>query len=68
MAAKRANIKDIILSEENKKDIDEIKENYIKGLTFHYVRNIKEVLDFALLNEKDRTPHTIIEIIIGKYR
>lgn len=52
LAAKRANIKDIILSEENKKDIDEIKENYIKGLTFHYVRNIKEVLDFALLNEK----------------
>ena len=41
LAAKRANIKDIILSEENKKDIDEIKENYIKGLTFHYVRNIK---------------------------
>ena len=37
LAAKRANIKDIILSEENKKDIDEIKENYIKGLTFHYV-------------------------------
>ena len=35
LAAKRANIKDIILSEENKKDIDEIKENYIKGLTFH---------------------------------
>ena len=56
LAAKRANIKDIILSEENKKDIDEIKENYIKGLTFHYVRNIKEVLDFALLNEKVEHP------------
>lgn len=52
LAAKRANIKDIILSEENKKDIDEIKESYIKGVTFHYVRNIKEVLDFALLKEK----------------
>ena len=56
LAAKRANIKDIILSEENKKDIDEIKENYIKGLTCHYVRNIKEVLDFALLNEKVEHP------------
>ena len=56
LAAKRANIKDIILSEENKKDIDEIKENYIKGLTFHYVRNIKEVLDFAFLNEKVEHP------------
>ena len=56
LAAKRANIKDIILSKENKKDIDEIKENYIKGLTFHYVRNIKEVLDFALLNEKVEHP------------
>lgn len=56
LAAKCANIKDIILSEENKKDIDEIKENYIKGLTFHYVRNIKEVLDFALLNEKVEHP------------
>ncbi|WP_455498515.1 endopeptidase La [Coprobacter sp.] len=52
LAAKRANIKDIILSEENKKDIDEIKDSYIKGVTFHYVRNIKEVLDFALLKEK----------------
>ena len=56
LAAKRANIKGIILSEGNKKDIDEIKENYIKGLTFHYVRNIKEVLDFALLNEKVEHP------------
>ncbi|WP_462345824.1 endopeptidase La [Coprobacter fastidiosus] len=56
LAAKRANIKDIILSEENKKDIEEIKENYIKGLTFHYVQNIKEVLDFALLNEKVEHP------------
>lgn len=56
LVAKRANIKDIILSEENKKDIEEIKENYIKGLTFHYVQNIKEVLDFALLNEKVEHP------------
>lgn len=52
LAAKRANIKDIILSEENKKDIEEIKDTYIKGVTFHYVKDIKEVLDFALMKEK----------------
>ena len=56
LAAKRANIKDIILSVENKKDIDEIKEEYLKGLTFHYVRDIREVLDFALLKEKVKHP------------
>lgn len=52
LAAKRAGIKEIILCHENKKDIDEIKETYIKGLKFHYVENIKEVLEFALLQEK----------------
>lgn len=49
LAAKRAGIKDLVLCVDNKKDIDEIKEEYLTGLTFHYVRNIKEVLDFALL-------------------
>jgi len=52
LAAKRAGIKDIILCCENKKDIDEIKDTYVKGLRFHYVDDIKEVLDFALLKEK----------------
>lgn len=56
LAAKRANIKDIILSSENKKDIEEIKESYLKGLTFHYVKDIQEVLDIALLNEKITHP------------
>lgn len=56
LAAKRANIKDIILSIENKKDIEEIKEPYLKGLTFHYVRDIKEVLDFAMLDEQVKHP------------
>ena len=56
LAAKRANIKDIILSIENKKDIEEIRESYLKGLTFHYVRDIKEVLDFALLDEQVKHP------------
>jgi len=49
LAAKRAGITDIILCAENEKDIDEIKPVYLKGLTFHYVKDIMEVIDFALL-------------------
>ena len=45
LAAKRAGVKTIIISEENKKDIDDIKEIYIKGLTFVYVKDIKDVID-----------------------
>lgn len=52
LAAKRAGITDIILCQENKKDIDEIKPDYLEGLTFHYVNKISEVIDFALLDEK----------------
>ncbi len=52
LAAKRAGIKDIILCEENRKNIEEIQEVYLKGLTFHYVTDIKEVLDLALTEEK----------------
>ena len=52
LAAKRAGIKDIILCKDNRKDIEEINEIYLKGLTFHYVNTIKEVLDIALLPEK----------------
>jgi len=52
LAAKRANIKEIILSKSNQKDINEIKEDYIKDLKFHYVTDMKEVIDMALLSEK----------------
>lgn len=52
LAAKRAGIKDIILCDENRKDIEEIPETYLKGLTFHYVENIREVLKIALLQDK----------------
>lgn len=52
LAAKRAGITDIILCKENKKDIDEIKDLYLAGLKFHYVNTIKDVIDFALLDEK----------------
>ena len=52
LAAKRAGITDIILCRDNKKDIDEINDIYLKGLTFHFVNSIKEVIDFALLPDK----------------
>ncbi len=52
LAAKRAGINTIILSKNNKKDIDEIPQIYLKGMSFKYVDSIKEVLDFALLDEK----------------
>jgi ATP-dependent Lon protease len=52
LAAKRAGIQEIILCYKNKKDIDEIKEDYIKGLTIHYVKTVDEVLEIALLKEK----------------
>jgi ATP-dependent Lon protease len=48
LAAKRANIKEIILCERNRRDIEEITADYVKGLTFHYVKNMREVLDLAL--------------------
>ncbi|MDE6577110.1 MAG: endopeptidase La, partial [Muribaculaceae bacterium] len=51
LAAKRAGIKDIIISKENKKDIDEINGRYLKGLTFHFVDTVEEVLEYALLPE-----------------
>lgn len=49
LAAKRAGIKEIILCSQNRKDIDDIKKEYLKGLKFHYVDQIKEVLEVALL-------------------
>ena len=51
LAAKRAGIADIILSEANRKDIEEINSKYLKGLTFHFVETVEDVLDFALLPE-----------------
>ena len=56
LAAKRAGIKEIIMSAENKKNIDEIQDIYLKGLTFHYVNDIREVFAIALTNEKVADP------------
>ena len=52
LAAKRAGIKEIILCDDNKKDISEINPIYLEGLTFHYVKDIKEVWKIALTSEK----------------
>jgi ATP-dependent Lon protease len=52
LAAKRAGIKEIILCHENRKDIEDIKPIYLEGLEFHYVKDIKEVLDLALTEER----------------
>jgi len=52
LAAKRARIKEILLCEDNKRDIDEIKPEYLKGLKFHYVKDMSDVLKLALTNQK----------------
>jgi ATP-dependent Lon protease len=59
LAAKRASIKEIIISEENRKDVESIKEIYIRGLKFHYVKTIMEVLELALLKQKVKNPKNI---------
>jgi ATP-dependent Lon protease len=56
LAAKRAGIKQIILCHKNRKDVDEIDERYLKGLTFRYVSRMKEVLELALTDEKVKEP------------
>ena len=56
LAAKRARISDIILSEDNRKDIEEIKQDYIKGVNFHYVAEMIEVIDLALSKGKVENP------------
>ena len=59
LAAKRASIREIILSEENRKDVEDIKEIYIRGLKFHYVKTIMDVLELSLLKQKVANPKKI---------
>jgi len=59
LAAKRARIKEILLCEDNKRDIDEIKPEYLKGLTFHYVKDMEEVLNLALTKQKVKDAKTL---------
>ena len=55
LAAKRAGVHTIVISEDNRKDIEDIKEIYVKGLTFHYVKNIADVVDFVFKGSGDRS-------------
>ena len=59
LAAKRASIKEMIMSEDNRKDVESINEMYIRGLKFHYVDTIMSVLDLALLSQKVKNPKKI---------
>lgn len=59
LAAKRANIKEIILCYENKRDIDEIKPEYLEGLTFHYVKEMSEVIKYAITDQKVKNAKTL---------
>ncbi|MBQ8675090.1 MAG: endopeptidase La, partial [Bacteroidaceae bacterium] len=56
LAAKRAGITDILICKDNEKDIRQIPEVYLKGVTFHYVDNVADVLSFALLDQKVANP------------
>lgn len=62
LAARRANIKEIILCEDNRRDIEDINPNYIKGLKFHFVERMGEVLDLALTNQKVKDPLPLNDI------
>jgi ATP-dependent Lon protease len=59
LAAKRASIKELIVSADNRKDVEDIKEIYIRGLKFHYVETIMGVLELALLRQKVKNPKKI---------
>ena len=56
LAAKRAGITDIVMCQENEKDINEIPEIYLKGVNFHYVENVQDVWEFALTDEIVENP------------
>lgn len=60
LAAKRAGIKEIILSEQNRKNLEEINELYLKGLIFHFVKNVGDVFEIALLKEKVEKPIAVV--------
>ena len=60
LAAKRASIKEIIISAENRKDVEDIKEIYVRGLKFNYVHTIMDVLEGALLKQKVKNPKKIL--------
>jgi len=60
LAAKRAKLNTIILSERNRSDIEEIEEHYLKGLTFHFVESFEQVLEIAILDKKVKNPKVLV--------
>lgn len=56
LAAKRAGIREIVICKDNRKDVEDIPEMYLKGVTFHYVDTVEDVLQYALLQEKVKNP------------
>jgi ATP-dependent Lon protease len=60
LAAKRAGVQHIVLCQDNKKDVEEIKKEYIRDLKFHYVKQMKDVLRLSLLKEKVDNPLSIV--------
>lgn len=59
LAAKRANIKEIIMCEENRRDVEEIKQEYLEGLTFHYVTHMEDVIKHAITSQKVKNAKTL---------
>ncbi len=66
LAAKRAKITTIILCDKNRKDIEEIEAHYLKGMTFHYVREMQEVLDLAILGQKVKNAKKLVPVEVKK--
>ncbi|MDA9147859.1 endopeptidase La [Schleiferiaceae bacterium] len=62
LAAKRAKITTIILCDKNRKDIEEIEDHYLKGMTFHYVGEMREVLDLAILDQKVKNAKKLVPV------
>ena len=62
LAAKRSKIKEIILCEDNKKDIEEINQYYLRGLKFHYVKDMKQVIDYAIINQKVKHAKSFVQM------
>jgi ATP-dependent Lon protease len=67
LAARRANIQHIILSEENRKDVEEIKADYLEGISFYYVSQMKDVLKIALTNESVKNP-IVLDVALPQKR
>lgn len=66
LAAKRAKVTTIILCDKNRKDIEEIEAHYLKGMTFHYVGEMQEVLDLAILDQKVKNAKNLVPVEVKK--